>query len=176
VTTPGTQRLNRASIVAGLLLAVLFGWAYLEALGWPERTGLYPRVVCLAGVVMSLGLVVRSVVGTLGRRRGSAARAEENGEKDDDKDDEDLEYVFQTAGARRWLAALGWVAVFVGCLVVLGLYGATLVFTLLYLRASARASWLVTIVYAVLATTILLLGTSVLLHVSVPEGLLPLNP
>jgi hypothetical protein len=160
VTTPGTQRLDRASIVAGLLLAVLFGWAYLEALGWPERTGLYPRVVCLAGVVMSLGLVVRSVVGTLGRRRGSAARAEESGEKDD----EDLEYVFQTAGARRWLAALGWVAVFVGCLVVLGL------------RASARASWLVTIVYAVVATAILLLGTSVLLHVSVPEGLLPLNP
>lgn len=172
MTTPGTQRLDRASLVGGLLLAVLFGWAYLEALGWPERTGLYPRIVCLAGVVMSLGLVVRSVVGTVGRRRGSVARAEEDG----DKDDEDLEYVFQTAGARRWLAALGWVAVFVGCLVVLGLYGATLVFTLLYLRGSARASWLVTIVYAVVSTTILLLGTAVLLHVSVPEGLLPLNP
>lgn len=180
MTAPRTARVDWPQVVGGLLLAAVFATAYVLALAWPAESGLYPRLVALAGAVLSVVAVVVALVRGVRHDAASAAPGsagataiQDPAEPQSPADPEELTYVFQTAGLRRWLTALGWVALFVAGLSVLGLYVTTFVFTVLYLRLSARASWLVTIVYAVVATAVLVVGTGVLLHVPVPQGIVP---
>jgi len=179
VTAPRGARVDRAQVIGGLVLAAVFATAYVLALRWPAQSGLYPRLVSLAGAALSFALVLVAVGRGLRPEAGSGpaeSAATALSEQDDEDDPEALEYVFQTAGGGRWLRALSWIALFVAGLALLGLYVTTFVFTVLYLRLSAKASWLLTVVYAIVATAVLVVGTAVLLHVPVPEGFLPISP
>jgi hypothetical protein len=168
---PGGRAAQR--VIATGLIAV-FGAAFIGAWSWPTETGLYPRVVSAGGIVLAVVFLVGTLFGS--RTPDTAALRVEppakTGPADDDPAEHDADYVFAHATSHEWLAALGWVAAFFGGLIVIGLYLTVLVFTLAYLRISARAGWVLTISYAGIASGVLYVGAGLLLHVPVPDGLL----
>jgi hypothetical protein len=195
VTAPPDRRARRATpeVVADLIITVTFlalsAWAFLEANQWSERAALFPHLV--SGVMFVLAAL--HLVQVLFRMRGAAAGgrapvasapdehdasghlppghvAEPHGSEDDVNED-DVEYVFQTAGARRWAAALAWIAGFFALLYVAGLFITAPVFSLLYLRFAGRRTWLLSGIYAVVAGLVLYLAFEVALSIPTPPGL-----
>jgi hypothetical protein len=90
---------------------------------------------------------------------------------EDDIDEDDVEYVFQTAGRRRWAEALGWVAAFFVLLYVAGLYICAPVFSLLYLRFGGGRTWRLSVIYAVVTAVLLYGAFELALHIPTPPGL-----
>jgi hypothetical protein len=187
-----TRRRVRSETVADLVLTVLlmalFAWGYLEANEWSDRAALFPHLVCGSMFVLS-GLQLAVVLLRLRRElkgadtEGSDAPAhdasghlpaglvaEPHGNEDDVNED-DVEYVFQTAGARRWSAALGWIAAFFVLLYVAGLYITAPLFSLLYLRFAGRRTWLLSVIYAAVVGLVLYLAFEVALSIPTPPGL-----
>ncbi len=166
-------------VITGLLL-VLFGWAFLEAIEWSDRAALFPHLVC-GGMFVLSGLHLVQVL-LRGRRELAAARASDAGQlpagpvaeprgAEDDVNEDDVEYVFQTAGARRWAGALGWILGFFVLLYVAGLFITAPVFSLLYLRLVGRRTWLLSVTYAVVVCLVLYLAFEVALGIPTPPGL-----
>jgi hypothetical protein len=89
-----------------------------------------------------------------------------------DADPDDVEYVFRTAGPRRWASALGWVAGFFVLLFVTGLYVTAPIFSLLYLRFAGKRTWMFSAVYAVVIAVVLYVAFELALGVPTPSGLL----
>lgn len=191
---PRTTRQPAQLLISAGLLAIFIA-AFVGASSWPTTTGLYPRVVSVAGIVLAAAALVGALRGSRPAApeptaagddagpEGSAPaatpldvadghRADEIRADEDDADEHEADYVFAHAGARAWTGAVAWIAAFAIGLFVLGLYATILVFTIAYLRFSARTSWVLAVVYAVVAAGVLYLGAGLALHVPVPEGLL----
>jgi xanthine/uracil permease len=178
-----------ADLVITLLLLALSAWAFLEANQWSDRAGLFPHLVSGAMFVLS-GLNLFQVFLRM-RREAAAGPAPAPGSPDehdasghlppgrvaephgaeDDVNEDDVEYVFQTAGARRWASALAWIAGFFVLLYVAGLYITAPVFSMLYLRFAGRRTWRLSVVYAVVAGAVLYLAFEVALAIPTPQGL-----
>jgi hypothetical protein len=152
-----------ADVVVTVLLLVLFAWAFLEAGEWSFRAALFPRLVTATGVVLAL---LHLVQGLLRLRR--PAPAPDSGDADPD----DVEYIFRTAGPRRWASALGWVAAFFVLLFLAGLYVTAPVFSVLYLRFAGRRRWIFSAIYAIVIAVVLYVAFELALGVPTPAGLL----
>jgi hypothetical protein len=152
-----------ADVVVTVLLLALFGWAFLEAGLWSFRAALFPRLVAAAGVALTALHLVQAVL----RLRRPAPPLEAG-----DADPDDVEYVFRTAGPRRWASALGWVAAFFALLYVTGLYVTAPVFSLLYLRFAGRRTWIFSAIYAIVIGVVLYVAFELALGVPTPSGLL----
>jgi hypothetical protein len=180
-TGPGRGQVVRdkppvADLVLGCGAVVLFSMALLKTFDWSYRTALFPRIVTTAGVVLSLLFVSAWVWARLRHRPldpgfGNPLAATELLDEDD-VHDQDVEYVYATAGRAAWTQALAWIALFVVLLYVTGLFLTAGVFAFTYLRWGASRSWLFAAVYAAVMTGVLYVALAVLLVVSVPEGLL----
>jgi hypothetical protein len=158
-----------ADVVLTLLLTAIFAWAFLEAGNWTPRASLFPRLVTGAGFLLSLAHLV---VALLGLRPGASQTSGiPEPVAEDDADREEIEYVFGTAGARAWGAALAWIAVFFVTLYVAGLFITAPLFSVLYLRFAGGRTWLTSVVYALVLGGALYLVFEVLLGVPSPEGL-----
>jgi hypothetical protein len=170
-----------ADVILTALLLALFGWAFLEAGEWSFRAYLFPRIVSGAAFVFC-GLHL--VQAALRLRRGAvdaparvhvsapaAADAAAGGEHENEVNEDDVEYVFSTAGGRAWAAALGWVAGFFVLLYVAGLFLTAPLFSLLYLRFAGRQSWRMSVGYAVVIGVVLYVAFEVLLGIATPPGL-----
>ncbi|MPY79739.1 MAG: hypothetical protein GEV04_14960 [Actinophytocola sp.] len=156
-------------VITVLLLAVFVG-AYLLAQDWPFRTKLFPGLLATAGIgIAVLKLGGHGVQAYRHRTRHSATRQEDAGSEQGD--DHSIEYVFGTAGARAWLAALGWAAAFFVALCVLGVFITVPLFTLAYLKISGSAGWLGATIYAVVAGGVLWFVFGELLAVPMPAGI-----
>jgi hypothetical protein len=166
-----------ADVVLTVLLLGLFAWAFLDAGQWSFRAALFPRIVTAAGFFFCVLKLVQ--LGTHLRRARAGVVPDHDPvpaggtHEDEENEEEDVEYVFATAGRRAWSAALAWVALFFVLLYVGGLYLTAPVFSLLYLRFGGGQSWKVSVVYAVVVGVVLYVAFEVLLGIAVPEGLLP---
>jgi hypothetical protein len=188
VTTPGPQTTpsrGRSELVADVvvtaLLLALFGWAFLEAGEWSFRAYLFPRIVSGATFVFC---ALHLVQATLRLRRGDvdapaptrvpapvAADAAAGGEHENEVNDDDVEYVFATAGGRAWTAALGWITGFFILLYIAGLFLTAPLFSLLYLRFGGRQSWRMSVGYAVVIGVVLYVAFELLFGIATPPGL-----
>ena len=92
---------------------------------------------------------------------------------DDQEDDESLEYVFATAGARAWAAALAWTTAFFVSFFVIGAYITVPLFALLYLRFAGKASWWASATYAVVTGLIIYFVFHDVVFVPLPEAVFP---
>jgi Tripartite tricarboxylate transporter TctB family len=165
-----------ADVVLTALLLALFAWALLDAGQWSFRAALFPRIVTGAGVVFCVIKLVQSLAHL--RRARSAAVVPDHEpvpaggtHEDEENEEEDVEYVFATAGRRNWTMALGWVAAFFVLLYVAGLFLTAPVFSLLYLRFGGGQSWKVSAIYAVVIGVVLYVAFEVLLGIATPPGL-----
>ncbi|WP_347058397.1 tripartite tricarboxylate transporter TctB family protein [Blastococcus sp. HT6-30] len=183
-----------ADVVLALLLLALFGWAFLEAADWSFKAALFPRIVTGLGFTMAALQLVQSLL-RLARGRRAAGAPEPvtspagpiepvpaatpaesvpqaaGATTEDDVNEDDVEYVFQTAGARRWTEAVTWVTAFFVLLYVAGLFVTAPLFSFLYLRFAGRRSWTFCAIYAVVVGVVLYVAFEVLLGIPVPPGL-----
>ncbi len=160
-----TRRLPLADIVLTVALLTVFAIAFATARAWSFETGIFPLMVTALGA----GLAVLHLVVLLVRH--PAPDPHPHGE-DGEIDPVDVEYVFEHAGPALWLRSLSWIAGFLVALYVAGIFVAAPLFTILYLRFSARASWVLSVVYAVVVGVLLYLSFVVFLDLPTPEGLL----
>lgn len=158
-----------ADVVLTVLLLALFGWAIQESTGWSFRTALFPRIVTGAAFALSALHLVKSLVQLV--RETRTAPAAPDGADPNDADPDDAEYVFRTAGARRWASALGWVVAFVVLLQVGGLFVTASLFSLLYLRFGGGRTWRFSAVYAVVIGVVLYAAFELALDIPSPPGL-----
>lgn len=152
-----------ADVVVTVLLLALFALAFLEAGEWSFRAALFPHLVTGAGVVLTALHLLQAAL-----RLRRPVPSPESGDADPD----DVEYVFRTAGPRRWASALGWVAGFFVLLFVTGLYVTAPIFSLLYLRFAGKRTWIFSAVYAVVIAVVLYVAFELALGVPTPSGLL----
>jgi Tripartite tricarboxylate transporter TctB family len=177
-TTPAPAPVGRrrpssetvADLVLTVLLLALFGWGYLEAGRWSFQAGLFPHLVTAASFLITALHLVQVLVRLMREVRTGVATADP-GVAEDDPERDDVEYLFQTAGARRWAAALGWIAAFFVLLYVAGLFITAPVFSFLYLRFVGRRSWLFCALYAVVLGAVLYAAFDLALGVPTPPGL-----
>jgi Tripartite tricarboxylate transporter TctB family len=155
-----------ADVVITALLLALFVGAFLAAGDWSFRAALFPRLVTGAGVALAALHLVQAVL----RLRRPALDAE--GTDPGDPDPDDVEYVFRTAGPRRWASVLGWVAGFFVLLYIAGLYVTAPVFSLLYLRFAGKRTWIFSAIYAIVIAVVLYVAFELALGVPTPSGLL----
>lgn len=166
-----------ADVVLGSLFLLVFLAAYLQSGDWSFRTALFPRVVTVTGCMIS-GIYLISLAVRFVRTRSSLPNAPAGivtgrGPVDEDEEnDHEVEYVYATAGAAAWAAALGWVALYIVILYLGGLFVASAVFTTVYLRWGAGRSMVFAVIYGMVMTVILYLALRVLLVVPVPVGVL----
>jgi len=151
-----------ADVAVTVLLLALFAGAYLAAGQWSFRAALFPHLVTAAGVVLTALHLVQAVVRL---RRPAPAPVP------DDSNPDDVEYVFRTAGPRRWAVALGWVAAFFVLLYLTGLYVTAPVFSLLYLRYAGKRTWIFSGIYAIVIAVVLYVAFELALGVPTPSGL-----
>jgi Tripartite tricarboxylate transporter TctB family len=160
-----------ADLVLTVLLLALFAWGYLEAGQWSFQAGLFPHLVTGASVLISALHLVQVLIRLTREVRTGVVAAPDPGAAEEDPERDDVEYLFQTAGAGRWAAALGWIAAFFVLLYVAGLYLTAPIFSLLYLRFVGRRSWLFSALYAVVIGAVLYAAFAFALRVPTPPGL-----
>ena len=159
-----TRRVSLADLLLTVGLLAIFVVAFLTALDWSFNTGVFPLLITGLGVALAvLHLVVLLV-------RRPTADLHPHGE-DDEIETMDVEYAFEHAGRAMWARTLGWVFGFFLLLYVAGIFIAAPVFTIAYLRLSAKASWLVSLVYAVVIGLVLYVSFVVFLGLPTPPGL-----
>lgn len=169
----------RADVVLGLGALAVFLAGFLATFEWSFRTALFPRIVTVAGALLTAGFLLSCAAAQLRTsRRAVAETPTAPGPTtvqlvdEDDAHDHEVEYVYATAGKAAWTQAIAWVALFLLLLWVAGLFAAAAGFAFAYLRWGAARSWLFCVVYAVVLAGVLYLGLDVLLHVPVPDSLL----
>ena len=159
-----------SDLVLTVLLLALFGWGYLEAGQWSFQAALFPHLVTGASFLVSALHLVQVLV-RLTRELRTGVVVPDPGVAGEDPERDDVEYLFQTAGARRWAAALGWIVAFFVLLYVAGLFITAPVFSFLYLRFVGRRSWLFSALYAVVLGAVLYAAFDLALGVPTPPGL-----
>lgn len=164
LATPAPRRIIVPDLVGGILLAIVMGGALLLTRGWDHNAAVFPRGVSAGGLLLGLGLVVRSAIGT----REPAKVIDEEEAADD------LDYIFHTASRRQWALTLFWFVGFFVALYVLGLYATAIVFTVVYLKREDNRSWVFAGCYALVLTGVLYLAFGIVLAQPVPAGLLGL--
>lgn len=163
--TPARQAIGPDVAIAATAL-VLFAVAFVVTFSWPEAAARFPRMASGVGVLFALSVLAT----VLWSRRATPAHPARDGGDEPGDDLDDGEYVFATAGRGAWLRALGWVVGYLLLLVAYGLFTASGVFALLYLRFCGRRSWLFSAVYAAVLVLVLLASFRWFVHVPVPQG------
>ncbi|HEV8472849.1 MAG TPA: tripartite tricarboxylate transporter permease, partial [Methylomirabilota bacterium] len=120
------------------VVVILFAWSLWESRGFGPRAGLFPWVVCGAGLVLALAQLARDLIARRDPPSGEAGVAEDIG---------------VPADVARWRTReiCLWIVGFWVALWLLGFSFATLIMTFLYLRISAREGWLLSSVLAACA-------------------------
>lgn len=170
-------RVRAGDVAFSVFLLGLFVAGFVIAGEWPYRAALFPRLLSAAGVLFAvlklLGFGVRAVRGRAADVPIAPGRAIGDKELVSEEEEEDLslEYVFASAGARAWAAALAWIVGFFVCLWLLGVFVTVPLFAFVYLRVSGSAGWLGAAVYSVVTGAVIYLAFRQLLTVSMPTGI-----
>lgn len=178
-TRTATPAVRPGEVVITLVLLAVFVGGWLLAVDWPGRTALFPRIVTVLGAGLCLLKAGQLAVAAVRRRTSPEvdpqAAGPPGGTRMLDEEEEDelaLEYIFASAGTRRWAEALAWVVAFFAGLWVVGMFWTLPVFTVLYLRIAGRTSLWAAVLYAAISQGILYLAFRVLLTLPIPRGML----
>jgi hypothetical protein len=184
---PASRTVDRSSAAISAVLLVVFVAAFVNARQWQAIVALFPLAVTAIGAVLAAVFLVRSLTGRGSRtaRRAPTGDAVEPPrgtdpvgaivEQAEEADHADAEQAFYASlGRRDWLVSLGCFAAFFVGLALAGLYVATVVFTIAYLRYQAGASWRLSVIYAVVLATATYGLFGAALQLPVPGGLLDL--
>lgn len=150
----------RPQFFLGLSVSVLAAWALLEARSWPIKTALYPRVVSIALLVLS---VVETLLSLKPQELADAGQA--------------VDFALSTSvapdlAARRTAAVFAWLGGFLLAVTLLGFSRAIPLFVFAYLKGPGRETWTVSILLSALAWLAVHLLFVRLLHLPFPDGLL----
>ena len=176
----------KSDLIGAAIGTVIFAVALFMTFEWSDKAAMFPRIITGSGLFFSvlygLGLIVkwrrakqpgyveRSSQSVEERVHGQVQEQSFDGEQE--LESEEVEYIFATAGRKAWLQALGWMAVFLVLIVLLGLFVASAIFAFTYLRWGGKRTWLFSIIYAVILPVFLILMFRVVLFVSTPIGIL----
>lgn len=159
-------RFVSADFIFAAILLTVFVAVFIGARDWPPSARMFPTIVSSTGIVLALAKMGLSL------RSARKSHVQDTEPLDGDEGDgEQLEYVFAQSSKSEWARVLGWVSGFFLALVLVGAIPSILAFTVLYLRAEARTSWVVACSYgAVLGG--LLIATEEFLRIFLPPGLI----
>lgn len=176
----------RSNLIGAVIGIVIFAIALLMTFEWSDKAAMFPRIITGSGLFFSVlygaglvltwrrakqpGYVERSHQSVEERVHGQVQEQSPDGEPE--LESEEVEYIFATAGRRAWLRALGWVALFLVLIALLGLFVASAVFAFAYLRWGGGRTWLFSIIYAVILPVFLIFLFRIVLFVSTPIGIL----
>ncbi len=163
---PHRVRPVRADVLIAIGALVAFAWGLLEALGFPTRAGLVPRLVCGIGCVLSVLLLLRQAFGPPG---AAANDPPGGGEHDGGETGEDAPW---SADARTWGRALAWFGGFFACLWLFGTLVTVPLFALAYLLVVGRTRVWAAVLYAAVAWAALYGVFDWLLRLPLPSGVL----
>jgi hypothetical protein len=177
IVSAGPLKLISPDIIIALTLAVIMLVAFIQTLSWPSAAAMFPRVVALCGLgfAIALGVILiarRVRAGAADSHPGAQYSAPAVHDQPDDQDQDDVEYIFATAGKSAWKQALGWVALFLALTTALGLFVSSGIFALLYLRWGAGKPWRFSTIYAITLSIFLLAMFRWILYIPTPVGML----
>src|SRR4051812_6487120 len=147
---------NRASLILGLGVMLVAGFAVFAARAWPWKAALFPLAI---GVPLFC-LAAAEVLWTL-------LRPEARSEAKDFQLSDDLP---AAVALRRTAAAFGWIAGFFALIVLLGFPIAVPLFLLLYLKAQGKEGWTLTIVLTAVVWAVFYTLFDRMLHLPFPDG------
>lgn len=168
-----------------VLLGVMIG-AYVLTWKWPAGTAFFPELLSLAGICF-LAVKICSLVWTAfggGRAAETPAvqKAHSNGEvslvaegDEDQGNESEFHDVFTQSDGRTWLGAIGWIALFFVGMYLFGLLVILPIFTLIYLRLVAKASWFVCVLYVLGTAGLIYVVFEMFLHLPLPQGIFPIT-
>jgi hypothetical protein len=172
MSTRAGARTPLADGVIAAALVLVFGAALLAAWDYSLRAGLVPRIVSAMGLAFCAVVLVRWLIGLV--RPGAPAVSAPSDAPLVDAGDEDgtsVDYVFATASARTWVAALLWFGGFFVALWVLGAVVAGPLFAVAYLVLVGRARIVSAVVYGAALWALLFVLFGRVLELSLPPGL-----
>jgi DMSO reductase anchor subunit len=146
---------RRWDVVFGIVLVVVFAYAAITALRYPEEARLLPLAVAIPGLVLAVVHVVLSV-----RPQGTAAAEP----VDENETLTPAERTRRTAQIAAWI-----VGIFVSIYLV-GFQIAVPLAAIAYLRVMAREGWLMSAGIAVLCWALVFGIFDRVLHVPLPTG------
>lgn len=165
----GRGWLPDAVIAVGLL--AVFGYGLVEALAFPFRAGLVPRIICCLGIGLSLIFVARITVS--GRQREAVVHAGTvDGQEAGDEDGTSEDYAFASASREAWIGALAWFTAFFVIMWLVGALVAVPIFAVAYLVLVGQVRLVWALVYAAASWMLLYLVFYQVLELSLPGGLL----
>jgi hypothetical protein len=146
---------RRADVVFGVVLVVVFAYAAVAALSYPEEARLLPLAVALPG----LALAVLHVALSLRPQRAAAAEA-----PDENEPLTPAERTRRTAQIAAWIAGIFLAIYLVGFQIAVPLAAVG------YLRVMAREGWLTSAIVAGLCWGLVFGIFDRVLHVPLPTG------
>lgn len=163
----GAQMSRQADIVGSAALMVLFLGAFVMAIEWAGKGSVFPVLVTALGAALSGGHLLRSIL----KKPSQPPAPKDPGDLvHEEEEAESPDHILTSASGRDWATVLAFVAGFFLLLYVFGLYVASAVFTLVYLRFQARVSWVSIIIYSAVLPASLYLIFNILLQLPVPSG------
>lgn len=167
-----------------VLLGVMAG-AYALTLKWPAGTAFFPELLSLAGMfflAVNLFSLIWLAIGRGGKVQApEVQQSHSNGEitlvaeGDEDQGNEaEFHDVFSDSAGRAWLGVIGWMVMFFVGMYLFGLLVILPIFTLVYLRLVAKASWFVCFVYVLGTAGLIYVVFEMFLHLPLPQGIFPI--
>ena len=148
---------SRSSLILGLAIMAVSGYAAISALAWPLKTALFPLVISIP--LFCLATIEVAWVALSGPRFSQT--------KDFQRPPAEVP---GTTAALRQLHAAGWILGFFAAIVLLGFTIAVPVFLLLYLRLEGRESWTFSIVFTAIVSGVFYGLFDYLLHLPFASG------
>jgi hypothetical protein len=143
------------TILFNLFLVALFALALLQSSEWTVRAGLFPWII---GIPV-LALTLTELLLSLRTMKWGAWVSKPEG-------------LFQSAETQRTFGILGWTLGYFFALWLMGFAAAVPLMTFLYLKLAGRESWLMSVGLAAVAWSFIYFLFIRLLYVPFPEGLL----
>jgi hypothetical protein len=188
LATPArTRQVDHGDLVITLVLLGVMIAAYVGTWSLPRTAAFFPVLLSLTGIGFSLVKLLFLAWAAFGGRAQPAKAVSGHTETFSDGDvslsaagdeeqgnEAEFHETFAQMDGRTSAAVIGWMVLFFGGMYIAGFLAIFPVFTVLYLRRAAKASWRVTIVYAGLVTGVIYLVFDRFLHLSLPPGILKL--
>jgi hypothetical protein len=152
------RRLLASRFLLPLAGAVIAGYALYASLYWPFKTGLFPRVIALPLLALSLVELLLYITGREVERGGHAV-------------DFELTKDIAPALARKRTATIfAWIFGFLLLILLAGFPLAVPLFVLLYLKVAGKERWLLTLLLTLLSWVTIEGLFNRLLHLPFPQG------
>lgn len=162
------DRILSTDFAITVVFAIVAAVALSQARAWPFRASLFPLVT---GGILLVSSLIKIGMDLLTSKPAPAPVVHTRIEDEEEDAEAELVDVFMTATRKQWAGSLGWMAAFFLTLWVLGALVAVPLFAVVYLLVVARASLVLTGVYALASWAFVYGLFDRLLHIPLPPGI-----